>query len=198
MLHAVALHPNKMNKLMTNAKILIIFIFWVFTSTLYSQSYQADQTTGKIAIKGTSSLHDWVSEVTAFSINASLDFDEPSGTGEVLVKSTSIKSGKSLMDSKTYEALKASQFPDIKFVVTNIKMDGNTLFAKGKLSIAGITRDHTIQLDFTRSQDKIKLIGETKFKMTDYSVQPPTAMFGTVTTGDEVTIEVNLYLNIKK
>ena len=38
------------------------------------------------------------------------------------------------------------------------------------------------------SADKITLTASKEFKMTDYKVDPPTAMLGTITTGDAVTI----------
>ena len=37
--------------------------------------------------------------------------------------------------------------------------------------------------------NKITLIGEKKFKMTDFKIDPPKALFGTITTGDDITIK---------
>ena len=38
--------------------------------------------------------------------------------------------------------------------------------------------------------------GIKKMKMTDYNVKPPTALFGTITTGDAISISYNLKFKV--
>lgn len=38
-------------------------------------------------------------------------------------------------------------------------------------------------------ESKISLIGSKTIKMTDFGVDPPKAMFGTITTGDAIDIK---------
>ena len=42
------------------------------------------------------------------------------------------------------------------------------------------------------TQGKVQFTGSYTLKMTDFSVKPPTAMFGTIKTGDEITVKFNV------
>jgi hypothetical protein len=39
------------------------------------------------------------------------------------------------------------------------------------------------------ASNMVALEGEKTFNMTDYAIEPPKALFGTITTGDEITIK---------
>ncbi|MDI3521447.1 MAG: hypothetical protein PWR04_1435, partial [Anaerophaga sp.] len=63
------------------------------------------------------------------------------------------------------------------------------------LTIAGETKPIEIALNANISpQKEVSVSGETTLKMTDFDVEPPTVMFGTIKTADEVTINFNLTL----
>ena len=47
--------------------------------------------------------------------------------------------------------------------------------------------------DMLNSGD-VEISGSKKLKMTDYNIDPPTALMGTMTTGDEVEIEFRIVL----
>jgi polyisoprenoid-binding protein YceI len=67
--------------------------------------------------------------------------------------------------------------------------DAFVLDTKGKLTIAGVTRD--VAFDVQGSRDphgKYTLIGQAPIKMTHYGIKPPTAMMGTIRTGDDVKV----------
>ena len=59
----------------------------------------------------------------------------------------------------------------------------------GYLTIAGTKKLIDLTFDAKVTGDKITLTGDHQTKMTDFKVDPPTAMFGTITTGDEVNIK---------
>ena len=59
----------------------------------------------------------------------------------------------------------------------------------GNLTIAGATKPLEIIFDAKVSSNKIVLSGSKSLKMTDFKIDPPKAMFGTITTGDEVIIK---------
>ena len=54
-------------------------------------------------------------------------------------------------------------------------------------------------MDFTATtkdvDGSVQVTGSVSMKMSEFGIEPPTAMFGTLTTGDEVTIEFNFLLN---
>ena len=88
-----------------------------------------------MVIEGTSTLHDWESQVTQYSGNAVIEVGPhsidavKSLTLEVPVEA--IKSEHNGMDSKTYDALKKKEYPTIKFDLTKIdKIADNTVIGK--------------------------------------------------------------------
>lgn len=165
----------------------------------------------KIWIEGTSNLHDWSCKAT--SLEAAIDFDAEAAAQVAVAPPKALKKVdvkvpvKALhcshggMDGNVYKALKADQAPEISYILATFEpaagdsKDSYTLKTVGQLTIAGKT--NTIDMDVlaTRMADgSIKATGKVPVKMTDYGIQPPTAIFGRLKTGDVVT--VNFELNV--
>lgn len=153
-----------------------------------------------LKIEGTSSLHDW--EIVAEKISGNASIKEEDGKLQGIeqlsftVEVKGLKSGKKGMDDNTYKALKADQHPNIRYQFEKITKqsqttDGLKLSTQGKLTIAGNTR--TINMDvLAKDLNAYKFKGQTTFKMSEYGIDPPTAVFGTIKTGDEVTISFDV------
>ena len=156
----------------------------------------AAQESETIMIKGTSSLHDWESDVTEFVLTADLNLDRQQGTVNLVIPVTSIKSGKSIMDDKTYDALKFDKNPEIIFNGNDITLNGDKISVAGNLTIAGKTNPATIEGTFKKTANNLNVTGIYSLKMTDFDIDPPTAMFGTLTTGDDITIEFNVNITL--
>ena len=99
------------------------------------------------------------------------------------------------MDDKTQEALKSKKFPKIIFKANELDLTDGKVSGPGTLTIAGESRPFQIEAKaLNQSNNNLLIKGEAKLKMSDYGVDPPTAMFGTLTTGDEVTIQYEILL----
>lgn len=183
-------------KISTGILSLVVLLTMSFNS-IQAQEFDLINGESSLKIMGTSSIHDW--HEVAESQSGKINFNNlEAGQIEQItinIVAESIKSGKRGMDKNTYEALKTDKYKTISFRLTEVKKTvskGNGLFdvnAIGDLTIAGVKK--TIPLDFTVTitGSKIKLTGEKKIKMTEFNIDPPTALFGTITTGDELTIE---------
>ena len=162
-----------------------------------------------MSVSGTSTLHDWTSEVDTI-----IGFVE---VGEKLLKKGKVKNGDVIpsvnivipvkaivsprgatMDKKTYAALKSEEHPEIKFSLMDSKItsvDGSTfqLGATGDLTIAGVTKNVSFPVEGKIiSEEKLGFSGEYKLNMVEYDMDPPSAMFGQIETGEEVTIKFEL------
>ncbi len=152
-------------------------------------------------VQGTSSLHEWESEITGVDFKGILITDATSvkeiKSAELKIPVKGIKSTKGkTMDNKTYEAFHYEKNPDITFKYISAKpgTEGNWEI-NGTLSMAGSS--HPIALSTTIKvlpNGEVRVTSSKKIKMTEFNMQPPTAVMGTIKVGDEVTLNFDITL----
>jgi polyisoprenoid-binding protein YceI len=65
--------------------------------------------------------------------------------------------------------------------------------ADATLRINGVQRRVKLHVKGRRlSDDGFQFISDTRIRMTDYGVEPPTALFGLIKVDDEVTIHLDI------
>jgi polyisoprenoid-binding protein YceI len=102
------------------------------------------------------------------------------------------------MDDNLYKALKADETQEITYILATFdaapgEASEFTLKTNGTLAIAGKENKLTMDVVATRLPDgTVKATGMVPIKMTDFGIKPPTAMFGTLRTGDEVRVNFAL------
>lgn len=160
----------------------------------------------KATIQGTSSLHDWESDITKILFKGSVLSDGKTLKSikdvEVKVPVASIKSkeGK-IMDNKTYDAFKHEKNPYIiyTFNLAQAKTDNTSAVSietTGNLTMAGTTKPVALAAKGkVLDNGDVQLTISKKLKMTDFKMIPPTAMLGAIKVGDEVTVNFNLVLS---
>ncbi|WP_372753191.1 YceI family protein [Mariniflexile sp.] len=171
--------------------------FLTAVTTVNAQEFSLINGESTLTVLGTSSIHDW--EVTAEKQSGKISFKDINAgqidkcTIEIVAES--LKSGKSSMDKNTYKALNTSSHKTINFQLAEVKKvtsKGDGVYAvntTGDLTISGTKKRIPLDFTLTVKDSKVKLVGEKKIKMTDFKVEPPKAMFGTITTGDDLTIK---------
>jgi polyisoprenoid-binding protein YceI len=158
------------------------------------KTYNADAEKSKVIIEGTSNVHDW--EMNAENPKSRLELtsesekDVASVSFEVPVKS--MKSGKGRMDKNTYEALKEEDHDKIIFKSTEIENENGKYFVAGDLNIAGVSKKVRIPFKLSKNENTLNLTLAYEINMLDYKVEPPTALFGTIKTGEKVNVKINL------
>ena len=190
---------------MKNRIIRVLMLTIAVTAlTSYGKYYELSKEGNEILINGTSNLHDWNMNVVESSCEAEFDTE---GLGLKSInklifscKPSDIKSNSNLMDRKTHEALKAEKFPVIKFSLSsgteiksdNLKFSGNL---KGTLLVAGVTKDVEIPFTgFVNDDNSLRVEGSVDLKMSDFKISPPTALLGTLKTGDNISVSFSLKL----
>jgi len=165
-------------------------------SATAQQDFILDSENSKLLITGTSSIHDWEMEAHTFSCETTLKLNEEKVTGigaiDLMVKVKDLESGKRIMDNKAHDALNEKQNPQIRFKLDSadpVTISGDKAKLAGTLEVAGKTREVEVTCDFsTVNNTTFSVQGEVPLKMTDFGIEPPTAMFGTVQTGDEILV----------
>ena len=184
-----------------NTKWILLCIVFLTFSVAQAQTYRTVPKVSGVKIEGTSSIHAW--ESSSNQVSGELVLAETktgnqihSLTFRVAVKS--IKSGKGLMDSKTYDAFGNDKNPLITFQSTDVsqfKITGKEIDANlsGTLNMAGFTKKINITSSGkTLSDGSIQFTGSVPLKMSDFKMKPPTAMMGALKTGDAVTVKFDV------
>lgn len=159
----------------------------------------------KLTIEGTSNIHDWDMKSNKGNVTAEFQFNSSGQLSGLTalhftVPAESLKSEHKSMDKNTYKALNTDKYNAITFTAANAVVQSNgkggyVLNARGNLTISGVTRVVDLTATGTMNADKtITYTGSYKLKMTDYKVTPPSMMFGTIKTGDAITVKFDLVL----
>jgi len=172
---------------------IIIASILMLALTVDQWQFKADPTKSSITVLGTSTVHDWESVAEVFAVTGTMNDTEVTNL-DVTVTVKSIKSGKSIMDDKTYEALKADKNPKIYLKAETLKVVNGHVKGEGTLTIAGKSKKIAIDASSQSTTGGYKISGEVKLKMSEYEIDPPSAMFGTMQTGDDVTIQYQFLL----
>lgn len=175
----------------------------LFQATVWAQQNYKVSGTPTITIAGTSTMHDWT--MTSKQVTTQAQFEaETSGklskinTLVVTIPAESLKSGKGAMDKNAYNALKTDKNKDIRFQLTSAKVNDENITAQGTLTIAGSSKPIELTVTGKPEAGGIRFQGSKKIKMTEFNVEPPSFMFGSVKTGDEITITFDITLTVAK
>lgn len=180
-------------------KLITLNTLFIFCSSIAFSQYSLSLEASKMEVAGTSSLHDWTEDVTEMSSTLNAEVAD----GKILkvtgIKATipvkGLKSGKGGMDDNTYKALKQKEHPNMTYSIKSFGIDGDEIHLTGNLTIAGTTKSVKFHAKYKVEGEKITFEGKHAFKMTDFNIDPPTAMMGTIKTGDDITITFNLVYN---
>ena len=167
----------------------------ILSTALFAQTYTIVPEESEVIVWGTSNVHDWEAPAEEFTGSAVIEVAEDSLVSisslqfDVVVKE--INSGKGGMDKRIDDALKEKKHPNITFALTEVtEITPSSLIANGDLTIAGVTKNVQMEVAYELLPDgTIVFNGKQNIDMTEFNVEPPTAMFGTIEAGKMVDVE---------
>lgn len=170
---------------------LVFLNFSAFGQTNYSLSSNPE-----LKVTGTSTLHDWDMKSSLATGKAQISLEngkiEKIANVSIIMPAESIKSGRGGMDKNAYGALNTKNHKEVKFNLKELVAKGSSYEASGDFTIAGVTKAAKFPVTASISGEKVTVKGKHDFKLTDYNIDPPTALMGTVKTGNEVSIHFNV------
>jgi polyisoprenoid-binding protein YceI len=170
---------------------------------LMAQSIKANESDGSLTVTGTSTLHDWEMKLSSFQASAELNKSDDNTfiieNAVFTANANDLLSDNSMMDNKAHDALESEDYPQISFHQTGttvVPSDAKSQAkVNGKLTVAGKTNPVNITLDAViNDNQELTISGQSSLKITNFNIDPPRAMFGTIKTGDEITVAVLLKL----
>ncbi|MBA3901228.1 MAG: YceI family protein [Bacteroidetes bacterium] len=172
-----------------------IFVL-LFAFYFQTEKFTLDEST--IRILGTSTLRDW--ETVSRDAEGEAELGIRNGNIHAInaltirVPAESLKSGNRNMDRHTYDALNAEAHPHIIFFFKDVEqiaaVNGTMrINAIGDLTVAGVTKAITLTATGSITKSLVTFEGNHFLKMTDFNIEPPTALLGTVKADDEISIQ---------
>lgn len=148
----------------------------------------------RIWVEGTSTLRNWSAEVKSFEGKITTDTGgEVTGVSLTMdVKSMDGGRGPD-MNAKIYNALLAEQHPKITFEGKKGTSAEGDVATFGALSLAGKSKE--LLVSAMGSAGSGHLTGQQKLKFSDFSIEPPSALFGQIVCHDDITIMFDLKLS---
>lgn len=171
-------------------KNIFFVLFLVFTAFIgFSQESYTISEESKLTIEGTSTVHDWTVTANTMEGSVTVEGNSPKEI-DFQVAVADIKSERgATMDKKMHAALQKESHPKVIF---NLKELKNESTLEGTLIIGGNSQDVEVEGNIEASAENIRISGEYGIALKDFEIDPPTAMFGQVIVGDDVTVKFDL------
>ncbi len=188
----------KLNKIKL---IVAVIVFFGITSFAVAQKSYTLDSKSTFSVAGTSTLHDWEMKSGSGTGSANLTIANSKLTDieslSVTLLAESVKSEKKSMDKVAYETLKTDKNKNIKYALKSAeKVNETTWELTGTYTIAGVSKVYKTTAKTTVTKDGLNLQGSNKITFTDFGMKSPTALLGTIKTGQDLTIKFNLNFNL--
>ena len=160
-------------------------------------------TGSKVWVEGTSTVRGFRCESTQVTGTADAAGTELSqvgqARGEITIPVQTLDCRNGTMNGHMRNAHKAAQNPSIRFRATSVRVTPSSptqgaVAMTGQLTIAGQTREVTIDGTAAREGSGLRVRGSERITMTDFGVQPPRLMAGTMRVHAPVTVGFDVVL----
>ncbi|MFG4002666.1 YceI family protein [Flavobacterium aquidurense] len=178
-----------------------IMAFLGITSFVSAQKSYTLDAKSTFSVAGTSTLHDWEMKSSSGTGTASFTIANSKLTEieslSITLLAESIKSEKKSMDKVAYTTLKTDKNKNIKYVLKSAeKVNETTWELTGTYTIAGVSKVFKTTVKTTVTKDGLNMQGSNKITFADFGMKSPTAMLGTIKTGQDLTLKFNLNFNL--
>ncbi|MGQ7946474.1 YceI family protein [Flavobacterium sp. WC2509] len=174
-------------------------LFAIVLTANAQKNFALDTTKSTFSVSGTSTMHDWTMKSASGTGTANLTLTDSKLTAitslTINLPAESIKSEKSSMDKVAYKSLKTDKFKSVKYVLKSAtKVNETTWNLVGTYTIAGVAKEVKTDVKATIANGVISLDGSNKITFTQFGMKSPTAMLGTIKTGEDLTVKFSIKL----
>ena len=165
----------------------------------------------KMTIYGSANVTDWDAEVKTIRGQVVIrnsdqaDWSEADASWfesvEIVLPVEDIDSDSRRMNNNMYDYLKKDEHPEITYRVIEAREavlaenPGILLTVQGVITAAGVEKEIIHDVEIRKSEsDGLVVSGSQDLLMTDFGIDPPTAVFGSIRSRDEMTITFELHL----
>lgn len=172
---------------------------FVYANANAQTSFTIAETGSKVTVSGTSNLHDYtlVSEEIKGSADLFMEDGRVTDIKKVVVtlKTESLESSKSGLKRNAMKSLQPEANPIISFIAFDMPSTGKVA---GILNVAGYDSDQEFDFTSELKGGKLHITAKGKVKFTDFQLDPPSALAGTIKAKDDLDLEILIVLEENK
>ena len=180
----------------TPSTFIVIGLAVLVAVSLNSTPTEAQSARAQFEVSGTSTVRGWMCPVEgAVEMTPGQSSDPlpgfPNGLQSVTVtvQVQEFECPDEQMNEHLQEAMEAPEHPQIVFELQEYSLAGSTAEASGSITIHGVTKPITLEIQLVESADGVRGVGQTEVDMTEFGVTPPSVWLGLLNVGDVVTID---------
>lgn len=172
----------------------------MLVGTLSAQAQLTLTEESRFWIDGTSSVNSFTCESRAadgYGVLAGRN-DVSQAKVEVVLPVVSFDCGRQRMNEDFYNALEMKQHPTIRYLLDTAEVitsqsDRYTLRTTGRLTIAGEQQSVVLDVQAQRLPGgRFRAEGSKAMRMSDFGIEPPTAMLGLIKAHDRIVVRFDL------
>ena len=192
----------------TQRIITLLTTFLLIAGSAFAQEMTLDiQDNPEMHIYGDSNIKKWdaaVNEVTGSltlqnmeELSTEILTPENFRSATITVPVEQIESESGGLTKNIHKYLEADDHPNITFElveITNIVQQNDSLIvsAQGVINAAGKDNPVEMVVNASMNDGSLQISGEKELLMTDFDIDPPTAVFGTIRARDEFVVRFNV------
>lgn len=181
-------------------RILSFFaLLFVFAGANAQTSFNIAESGSKISVSGTSNLHDFTLVSEEIKGNADLFIEDGKVTDikkvVVTLKTESLESSKSGLTKNAMKTLQPDANPIISYIAFDMPSSGKI---SGILNVAGYDSDQVFDFTSEWKDGKLHVTAKGDVKFTDFQLDPPSALAGTIKAKDDLQLEILIVLEETK
>jgi len=157
----------------------------------------------QVGFEGSSTVHDFAGSTHDVSGSLRFVFADPTSAPEaqIVVDARTLDTENEDRDAEMHEEhLQSAQYPTMTFTLKSVRDarteaggDELSATAAGTFEIHGRQRDVELPVKIAKRPGRRILVeGECPLKMSDFGIEPPTALGGVIKTSDDVLVKVRL------
>lgn len=194
---------------MKDVKIVIFFMsaLILFSGTENASARQINEVksiileSSKLRINGTSNVNDfeciYEDEIETDTLTHSIQIQDTSIAvqgDDISLRVNSFNCGKRGINRDFRKTMKSDVYPNIDIELLSIVSPyGIPTLANVATTLGGVTKEYTIELYGYQIENGVAIVsGTNRINMSDFGINPPTALFGLVKVRDEIEIEFTL------
>lgn len=158
----------------TNSLLAAVLIFALaFSSSLQARTdYTIRKEKSRIGFIADSRFGEVPGTFKEWRSTVSVSHDLSEVSGNIIIQIRSIDTGNSGRDDhlRNPDFFHAEKFPTATFQPESIVRGDGGITVSGKLTIRGITRDHSIRFSTSRHKDGIRLVGQSSINRKDFKI----------------------------